>query len=737
MRSIISKSALAALLLAFFVGCVQPPTPPSSDIEVSDENNNTVTTQAIPTNGLKGDYYDNLDFTGTLKTRYDATVNKAWNSSAPITGIQPMTYSVRWTGQIMPTFSETYTFTLTYGDGARLKVNGQVLVNDWVDGAKRTKTGTVALQANTKYDIRLEYYRNTTNPGAVKLEWQSSSRSKQIVPQASLFTTGSNLQVAMQTLRSDARISSTNLVFDNSNAVGVLGKNGAFYLVATASVSRDVIVTTLNGNTVETLLRIQKLATSAQITDLIDGTTLSLDNTALYFDATGTQNDQQRLALRRKIAEFLGKGLFQVTSATIQSGGSVKPQGVVSDIFCPLIIKEPPSCVLDACGRSAQNLQSTMCSYTGFVEDAVVTVLFPPAGVAEWIYDGVSLGKAALQGFSPKGARDDYIKCVRDNQADRCLIAWSVTPSSITERLPLGRGRKTLIIKNDSATTLNSQSTPEGPSIWVDSSYRQVIGESSGGLAGSFGLHPGTSTSVSVDYNCKNDGEIIKGLYEFTEQASGLEKIVTIIINCFGIPQISVSPSSLSLVAAINSSTIGTLTVSNTGTSALSYTASENSARIGITSGESGLVNPDASTNIQIRSQCGSALGFFEDSLIISSNDLLYPDKNLTVKTNCTTDSNVLVIIWGLFPFTDAYGNDQQWVKYSLLSYNGTQKEYVDLTACVSGSNCGNTDYTNGATGLNGAKILLANLFRNTWYFQNSGRWIDGTNGTSSAFGTP
>ena len=32
--------------------------------------------------------------------------------------------------------------------------------------------GTVVLQANTKYDIRLEYYRNATNPGTIKLEWQ-------------------------------------------------------------------------------------------------------------------------------------------------------------------------------------------------------------------------------------------------------------------------------------------------------------------------------------------------------------------------------------------------------------------------------------------------------------------------------------------------------------------------------------------------------------------------------------
>src|SRR6185503_3713165 len=74
--------------------------------------------------GLNGEYYDNMNFTQRKLTRTDATVNFDWGSGSPNAAVGVDTFSVRWTGQVQPQFSETYTFYTRTDDGVRLWVNG-------------------------------------------------------------------------------------------------------------------------------------------------------------------------------------------------------------------------------------------------------------------------------------------------------------------------------------------------------------------------------------------------------------------------------------------------------------------------------------------------------------------------------------------------------------------------------------------------------------------------------------
>lgn len=137
-------------------------------------------------NGLKGDYYNNKDFTALALSRVDPTVNFNWGSGSPNPSIGADTFSVRWTGQVMPQYSEQYTFYTSTDDGVRLWVNGVQLINKWVDQGTKEWSGKITLVAGQKYDIKLEYYEN--GGGAVaQLRWSSPSRSKQIIPQANLF----------------------------------------------------------------------------------------------------------------------------------------------------------------------------------------------------------------------------------------------------------------------------------------------------------------------------------------------------------------------------------------------------------------------------------------------------------------------------------------------------------------------------------------------------------------------
>ena len=69
--------------------------------------------------GFSAAYYDNADLTTPVLLRIDQAIDFNWGTSSPAAAIQPSTFSARWTGQIKPAYSETYTFTATADDGVR------------------------------------------------------------------------------------------------------------------------------------------------------------------------------------------------------------------------------------------------------------------------------------------------------------------------------------------------------------------------------------------------------------------------------------------------------------------------------------------------------------------------------------------------------------------------------------------------------------------------------------------
>jgi hypothetical protein len=136
--------------------------------------------------GLSGTYYDNEDFTGASVTRTDATVDFNWGSLAPAPGIGPDTFSIRWTGRVRAQYSETYTFTTFTNDGVRLWVEGELLVDKWVQQSGGIEwSAQVALQAGRWYTVQMDYYEGVGNSVA-RLSWSSPSTPEQVIPQSML-----------------------------------------------------------------------------------------------------------------------------------------------------------------------------------------------------------------------------------------------------------------------------------------------------------------------------------------------------------------------------------------------------------------------------------------------------------------------------------------------------------------------------------------------------------------------
>src|SRR6185436_8901239 len=143
-----------------------------------------------PVTGLLAQYYDNMDLTNLKISRTDPTVDFDWASGSPDPTIAADSFSIRWSGQVQPQFSETYTFYTTSDDGVRLWVNNVLLIDKWIDQGPTEWSGTIALTAGQRYDLRMEYYENGGGATA-RLSWSSPSTAKQVVPQSRLFPGGS------------------------------------------------------------------------------------------------------------------------------------------------------------------------------------------------------------------------------------------------------------------------------------------------------------------------------------------------------------------------------------------------------------------------------------------------------------------------------------------------------------------------------------------------------------------
>jgi hypothetical protein len=146
--------------------------------------------------GIRGEYFANPALTGSPTfTRRDVRIDFDWGTTVkPGGSISPGfrdvpadNYSVRWTGKVVSRFSETYTFKTISDDAVRLMIRPEgsatwtTLVDAFVLGASVTsRTGTYALTAGQKYEVRMEYAEGTGSATA-KLRWSSPSTPEETI----------------------------------------------------------------------------------------------------------------------------------------------------------------------------------------------------------------------------------------------------------------------------------------------------------------------------------------------------------------------------------------------------------------------------------------------------------------------------------------------------------------------------------------------------------------------------
>ena len=136
----------------------------------------TVPAGTCPAGQFYAEYFNNLTLTGTAVSGgcVNAPINYTWGTGGPgIQGIGTNHYSVRWTGNFL--LAGNTTFTSKTNDGVRVRVDGNLITNEWNDhNSTQTYTDSVTLTAGY-HPVVMEYYEHDGSSVA-GLSWTTPSR---------------------------------------------------------------------------------------------------------------------------------------------------------------------------------------------------------------------------------------------------------------------------------------------------------------------------------------------------------------------------------------------------------------------------------------------------------------------------------------------------------------------------------------------------------------------------------
>ena len=109
--------------------------------------------------GLRAEYFNNHDFRGPpVATPVDAAVDFAWWSEAPLVGMRPDSFSIRWTGTLSAPITGTYALGIRAFGGARLFVDDSLRVEFSDRHVVLTQWANVELSSERPARIRIEYW---------------------------------------------------------------------------------------------------------------------------------------------------------------------------------------------------------------------------------------------------------------------------------------------------------------------------------------------------------------------------------------------------------------------------------------------------------------------------------------------------------------------------------------------------------------------------------------------------
>lgn len=146
-----------------------------------------VVVPAAAARGLTGAYFDTATFSTQKLVRVDSPIAFTWGTGRPAIGVGADTFSIRWTGRLLPVADGSYTFYLSSDEGARVWIDNALVVDDWTTHTvHEVRSAAVPLSATQAHTVRIDYY-DRTGAASVTLSWSGPGFGKQIVPPVQLL----------------------------------------------------------------------------------------------------------------------------------------------------------------------------------------------------------------------------------------------------------------------------------------------------------------------------------------------------------------------------------------------------------------------------------------------------------------------------------------------------------------------------------------------------------------------
>jgi hypothetical protein len=140
--------------------------------------------------GLLGVYFANPNWSGTTATRTEPTLDFNWGRIGPVpsAAFNASSFSARWSGFVMATASEVFTFSVLSDMGINLNVANRVLMAAAGTTSGVEVSATVNLVGGVMYDILVEYAElSPSSTPSLQIKWASASISKTTIPSSVLF----------------------------------------------------------------------------------------------------------------------------------------------------------------------------------------------------------------------------------------------------------------------------------------------------------------------------------------------------------------------------------------------------------------------------------------------------------------------------------------------------------------------------------------------------------------------
>ncbi|MBN8707157.1 MAG: DUF5110 domain-containing protein [Bacteroidetes bacterium] len=138
--------------------------------------------------GLIQDFFIGYGFDTLAVSRRSEAFNLTWMGSLP-TEVADKPYCIRYTGKVKAEEPGTYQFICTVTGGARLWINGMLLLDKWNNDGQVVETVFDTFEAGESFDVKLEYRQPKPNSAGLVLEWISPDRKSKTIASDNIWTT--------------------------------------------------------------------------------------------------------------------------------------------------------------------------------------------------------------------------------------------------------------------------------------------------------------------------------------------------------------------------------------------------------------------------------------------------------------------------------------------------------------------------------------------------------------------